>query len=329
MIQFYYLNKRSLALKQRLKQGNKRRRAQQKGASGKSQMLISQAQPRKREQKEEVAPPPSAPSTQAPTPMPSQPPVTDDSAGDQPTRWAETEKEKVIEALTMYGLDFNLIAAHVGSKTSLQCRNFFNNNKKKYNLEKIVEERPKKLSIDLGEQPPLPLPPQSNITSHLKNSLTTSHIIMIRIENEKASQDSDGEDGKDTSRPDSPVEEEKASQKGDSAKKKPARQQPKERRPIAVWTNAEKNQIVKLLSQYGKNWNKLSQEVKTKTPGQIKNFFQNYKQKLNLGKVLPRTGRRKSAGDVSFWFLVFGFLDFFCSTFFLNWISSSLTFAAG
>ena len=181
------------------------------------------------------------------------------NAADQPTKWTEAEKERAIEAFALYGLDFNQVASHLGGKTPLQCRNFFNNNKKKFNLEKIVDDRTKK-----GPQYP-----------------------------DRADSDVD-EGDKDFSRPESPEEEEKPQGKGDgTTKKKPRSQQPKERRPIAVWTNAEKNLIVNLLSQHGKNWHLLSQEVKTKTPGQIKNFFQNYKQKLNLGKVLPGTRERR------------------------------------
>lgn len=77
---------------------------------------------------------------------------------DTPTRWTEQEKEIFLEALDKYKKDFNVyvsghfslspsddtplqaIADCVRTKTSLQCRNFYNNYRKKLHLDDIVEQ---------------------------------------------------------------------------------------------------------------------------------------------------------------------------------------------
>jgi len=287
-VQFYYLNKRTLGLKQLLKQGNRRRRAaqQKSGGTGKSQMLISQGQsqgqgqgqPSNRRRPEgkdgggggggggggasQAPQPPTTPrGSQQPQQMEEFPPQLD-----APTKWSDQEREKFIEGLSQYGTDFGQVATFVGSKNQAQCKNFFHNNQRRLNLEKILEER------------------------------------AARAEAEEAAE-SEGDDvdaDADPSRPESPLDEGRGGASKGGDRKKPRSKDTKERKPAAVWTDAERDQIVKLLGQHGRKWNLLSQHVKTKTPEQIRNFYQNYKQKLNLDKIAlapPGGGKKKSKDD--------------------------------
>jgi len=53
------------------------------------------------------------------------------------------------------------------------------------------------------------------------------------------------------------------------------------------WTANEKGKFLKYLKIHGKDWARISQEIPTKTQSQVKNYFQNYKNKLNLTQHLP------------------------------------------
>lgn len=60
------------------------------------------------------------------------------------------------------------------------------------------------------------------------------------------------------------------------------------------WTHEEKKMLLEYLPSYGKNWEYLSQLITTKTPSQIKNYFQNYRTKLKLDLYLPSNKHPKS-----------------------------------
>ncbi|XP_065646349.1 uncharacterized protein LOC101236675 isoform X2 [Hydra vulgaris] len=55
-----------------------------------------------------------------------------------PSRWSEQEMLKAVEGLKKYGRSWPLIAKIVESKSEGQCKNFYFNYKKKFNLDKIL-----------------------------------------------------------------------------------------------------------------------------------------------------------------------------------------------
>jgi hypothetical protein len=59
------------------------------------------------------------------------------------------------------------------------------------------------------------------------------------------------------------------------------------RRGTNQWTFDEKMKFIELFRQYGRNWEVISSKINTKTLSQVKNFFQNYKKKLNLENLEP------------------------------------------
>lgn len=54
------------------------------------------------------------------------------------------------------------------------------------------------------------------------------------------------------------------------------------------WTEKEKELFLKCLMNYGKNWEIISLKFPNKTVKQLRNFFQNNKDKLNLNTYLKR-----------------------------------------
>lgn len=57
------------------------------------------------------------------------------------------------------------------------------------------------------------------------------------------------------------------------------------RRGTSQWTYEEKMLFVKLYKQFGRNWNDISFQILTKSPSQVRNFYQNYKKKLKLDSI--------------------------------------------
>ena len=50
----------------------------------------------------------------------------------------------------------------------------------------------------------------------------------------------------------------------------------------AHWNEKEKQHFIKCLRKYGKNWNAITSEFQSKTIKQLRNFYQNNKEKLRL-----------------------------------------------
>lgn len=59
------------------------------------------------------------------------------------------------------------------------------------------------------------------------------------------------------------------------------------------WTPEEKEMYLKQLKVSGKDWTSIHKKVPTKTIAQIKNFYQNYKNKLQLDKIVSGVMKKK------------------------------------
>ncbi|KAL4171169.1 hypothetical protein KRP22_009267 [Phytophthora ramorum] len=68
------------------------------------------------------------------------------------------------------------------------------------------------------------------------------------------------------------------------------------KRVVQKWTDGEKADFLKFFSQYGKDWATLTENIPTKTAAQIKNYYQNYKNRLNLQDILKRRIENAAAG---------------------------------
>uniref|UniRef100_K3XAE4 SANT domain-containing protein n=1 Tax=Globisporangium ultimum (strain ATCC 200006 / CBS 805.95 / DAOM BR144) TaxID=431595 RepID=K3XAE4_GLOUD len=71
---------------------------------------------------------------------------------------------------------------------------------------------------------------------------------------------------------------------------------PAAKRVVQKWTEAEKADFLKFFSMHGKDWATLTDSIPTKTAAQIKNYYQNYKNRLGLQDILKRRIEKSSAG---------------------------------
>ena len=60
------------------------------------------------------------------------------------------------------------------------------------------------------------------------------------------------------------------------------------------WTVEEKKTYIDSLKRYGKNFQKISECLKRRTPDQCRNYFQNYKVKLNLNQYVREFERHNN-----------------------------------
>ena len=210
-------------------------------------------------------------------------------------RWTESERNLFIEALQLYLKDWKLISSHVSTKNIDQCKNFYHNYKKRLNLEQIIEKAQAKKARKTAE--PAKSPRTPSITVQIPGNVAASPKTP-NINNNKL--------------PPSP----KIPNVGNvlpvtpppSTTGTPATGE-KEKRTIAVWSQEEKQNFIKYFRLYGKNWRKLGSLIVTKTQHQIKNYFQNYKNKLKLEDLL-----KNSEGEKQVLFLyIFSFY------YFTNW----------
>ncbi|KAF0683109.1 Aste57867_24797 [Aphanomyces stellatus] len=63
---------------------------------------------------------------------------------------------------------------------------------------------------------------------------------------------------------------------------------PQNKRVVQKWTEQEKSDFLKFFSIYGKDWTALTNNIPSKTAAQIKNYYQNYKNRLGLQDALKK-----------------------------------------
>jgi len=176
----------------------------------------------------------------------------------------------MIVLLGRYGTDYARITEELTTKTVVQCRNYFSNYRRKLNLDKIVREF------------------EENARAQRK---AEAAAVAARTAGGKQSDspqaggagDATEPTAADTPSPNTPGSA--SSSRGERPRER------RDRRTSSFWTTADKEAFVRNFMVTGKDWAQLSRLMaNVKTPQQMKNFYQNYKLKLNLDVYIDANG---------------------------------------
>lgn len=214
-------------------------------------------------------------------------------------RWTAEEREKFKAAFDVHYKDFKAISEIMRTKNAAQCKNYYHNNKKKLGLPSIARTP---TDAAPSAAPPKQSPPSSPVissrtvdssdikseaqndennisgsSSSLRASANLSNSTSIRLSSDA-------------------VDSYNAEVRAETAKA-PVADGPKKsivRVNNSHWTDDEKAKFKELLQIHGKDWKSLANGISSKTVNQIKNFFQNYRNKLSLDDLLPEADRNNA-----------------------------------
>lgn len=214
-------------------------------------------------------------------------------------RWTAEEREKFKAAFDVHYKDFKAISEIMRTKNAAQCKNYYHNNKKKLGLPSIARTP---TDAAPSAAPPKQSPPSSPIissrtadSSEIKSETQTDeNNISASSSSLRASANLStstsirlSSDAVDTYNAEVKAETAKTPA-GEGSKKSIVRVN------NSHWTDEEKAKFKELLQVHGKDWKSLANGISSKTVNQIKNFFQNYRNKLNLDDLLPESDRNSA-----------------------------------
>ncbi|KAI9259314.1 hypothetical protein BY458DRAFT_588500 [Sporodiniella umbellata] len=247
------------------------------------------------------------------------------------TKWTDREKETVIEAFKQHGRNFSRVSALLPSKTEEQVRNFYHNFKRKNGPNVFDEESNPRESqstnetnfsgrIDLKAEeedaaaalvgmfqmgsnredtarsrapgayddttlrtstPPPQLPPGGGIAGAQRRR-------RIRTASGRTENTMD-EDWVDSDYGNKPGSNRKLNRTTSLTDKRSSYS--------SYWSVSERNDFLKYLESYGRDWEKLSIAMKTKTVIQVRNFYTNNEDRMQLKEIVDRfhSSQRSSA----------------------------------
>jgi hypothetical protein len=66
---------------------------------------------------------------------------------------------------------------------------------------------------------------------------------------------------------------------------------------VQKWTDGEKREFLRHFAVHGKDWNQLTALIPTKTAAQIRNYYQNYKNRLGLQAIAAAADAKKLVNE--------------------------------
>lgn len=239
--------------------------------------------------------------------------TTNERAVAPTARWTEKDKEAAVDGFKRHGRDFVRVASLVGTKTEDQCRNFYHNYKRKYGPNAFNEESEAKSEFNTEEEdaaatlmglhmmgtsseqpspsPPPPAPP--SVTT-----ATTAHVrtLSSQAETQKQSRATPATGRRRRARTssgkvvDSEMMEEwmEAEFSGRGMRKTVSDTTAKRPAYSSYWSVSERGDFVRYLEQYGRDWKKVAEALGSKTATQVRNFYMNNNEKMQLDEVIQR-----------------------------------------
>ncbi|RKP20868.1 hypothetical protein ROZALSC1DRAFT_27681 [Rozella allomycis CSF55] len=194
--------------------------------------------------------------------------------------WSDDEKDKFVSAFLEYPKNFSKIASFIENKSSSDCVKFYYLNKKSLDLKKLSKKKFRKIGPGSSRE--------------LKD-LTLANLHWEQREHREKSKEKEiktpiKSNSKEINTKDTPSE--------------PSTPIENNTNTASRWTVMEKVKAIEGIRFHGKNFQKISEYVGTKTEQQCRSFYQNYKKKLDLDtiiknneKIIPKV---ETPSDLSF-----------------------------
>jgi peptidoglycan hydrolase-like protein with peptidoglycan-binding domain len=184
--------------------------------------------------------------------------------------WDTEERKKVLQAFELYGHDFGSVSKLVETKNALQCKLFYQIHKREHvsKRKKKGKTGKKKEVVEVVEQSVMKQPMEEQVGDPMISSAVDD--VEKRKELKK---------------------KRKRTLTGDEDPEIVSNQENLEnalqtRRTVSYWSVAERSEFLKALAKAGRDWEQISKMLNTKSAIQVRNYFQNSRQKLKLDRIL-------------------------------------------
>jgi hypothetical protein len=201
-----------------------------------------------------------------------------------------------VEAFKIHGRNFIQVSDIVGTKTEDQCRNLYHNYKRKFGPNAFNEESGRTnmapeeedaaavlvgmFSMGASVSSPQAEQMESGASTPRKPGRRPRTASVNPINDDLVESDQDYTSIKARKGPKGGP-----STPDPSAGKRPAYS--------SYWSVSEKADFIRYLEMFGRDWDRLADSMKSKTATQVRNFFQNNLEKMQLDKVIMRYDRRQ------------------------------------
>lgn len=184
--------------------------------------------------------------------------------------WTEEEKDIFLKKFILYQKNFSKIASFLENKTTENVILYYYMNKKTLDLKRILRDQQSKKRA--GRKPLGPTTTSNNLPRELQNLIISPNSNFW----------------------DSPTARRniRTNETTDDRQARPSILGASE--PETRWTDSERDSFLEALQKYGKDFKSISQHLGTKNQFQCKNYYHNYKKKLNLDQIIDDPNRNKT-----------------------------------
>lgn len=211
--------------------------------------------------------------------------------------WSSSEKAEVLELFGRVGRDFDAVARLLNSnKTSEDVQEFFEANNKKLRIhEQIARFEARRHDAEAGgvEVVDEDEAGGNNNTWDNQQGLEDDETKKRRRKKKRVPDDAgDGGAGLPGPDKDSVMAVEEESGAGNDGRVGVGNNDniSNTRKTVSYWSVGEKAEFIKALKKYGRDWQRIAQMIGTKSTIQSRNYFHNFRGKLELDKVLEENG---------------------------------------
>ncbi|KAJ3109256.1 DNA-directed DNA polymerase alpha catalytic subunit pol1 [Phlyctochytrium planicorne] len=252
------------------------------------------------------------------------------TADSDSVRWSVDEKGRALEAFAKYGRDFENVAAHVKSKSVVECETFYDNYKRKLRLDELTDsvhspkEKKKTKAGKKGERSKLGS--DMAVFDRGREDIGEGDELnpaLGELEDYAADGDELGNDdgeGDESRKAKRKKSKRKAGEfhNGDPSLREEERlaenrspgplrsgelgsplHLPTKAKTVSYWSRAEKEEFVKAIQMFGRDWDQIAKSIGSKSAVQSRNHYHNYRLRLNYDEIIVGAGHQLKEEDMS------------------------------